>query len=79
MKNYVKRSGLTGKARKMIPVREFGERVECIADDNGQTVIVRRCRLYAESGAVINGNNASDTMPVSPALSAMLDRFLGVQ
>lgn len=70
---YVKRSGITGKTRRYIPVREHGERIECIADDNGRTVIIRKQRLYAEVTPTING----DTMPVSPALSALLDKWLG--
>jgi hypothetical protein len=73
-KAYVKRSGLTGKARKVIASRELGQRVECIADDNGTTIIIRKSRLYAESIA-----SADDTIPVSAELSRLLDKYLGVK
>ena len=73
-KAYVKRSGLTGKARKVIPTVDLGERVEAIADDNGTTIIVRKSRLYADSQT-----SAVDSLPVSAELSELLDRYLGVK
>ena len=72
-KAYVKRSGLTGKARKVIPTVDLGERVEAIADDNGTTIIVRKSRLYADSQTV-----AQNSLPVSAELSAMLDKYLEI-
>lgn len=70
---YVKRSGLTGKARRVIASRDLGDRVEARADDNGTTIIVRKSRLYADSQT-----SAADSLPVSAELSSLLDRYLGV-
>lgn len=68
----LKQSGISGKTRQFRIVREHGERVECIADDNGRTIIVSRTRLHAQSNVLV----ASDCLGSSAELALALDLLL---
>jgi hypothetical protein len=71
-KAYVKRSALTGKARRAIPVAEKGERIVCIMEDNRRTVIISRTRLHRDSLVMV-----SDELPRATAIEiCRLSRYL---
>jgi hypothetical protein len=56
----------------MTAIRELGERIVCVADDNGRTLIISRQRLHRESMVATD----QTTFTPSDELQATLDKLL---
>jgi hypothetical protein len=74
-KAYVKRSALTGKARSVLATEIRGERIVCIAEDNGKTLIVQRCRLHAASIVSTDQHTAKPSTELEARLDELLAKF----
>lgn len=71
-KPYVKRSSISGKARRVIPIENKGEKIVVICDDNGKKLIVSRWRLHNDS--IVSTD--SPTFAPSDDLAEQLDKLL---
>jgi hypothetical protein len=64
----------SGKARRVHPIAQRGQKIVVIADDNGRTLIVPRYRLHSDSLIMTSERT---TAPTAEEL-ALLERLLAI-